>query len=217
MSPFPPGRRNVLLSTIDYLRDPYRHLLDTARHYGDPFSLPSFLGKLVVTGDPAGVRTLFSADPDGYLAIGADLLGPVLGETNLILLSGERHRAMRKLQMPPFHGARMRAYGDLILRVAREHIARWPRDRSFPVHQSMQEISLEVILQAVFGLEQADKRQVFKQAVLSLIAALRPSFMFIRRLRRSLGGLSAWARFQRRRARATKKATRLPTTICSCR
>ncbi|MFY0567216.1 cytochrome P450 [Archangium lansingense] len=203
MNGLPPGPSNPLVTTLKYLRAPYATLLETAQRYGDPYSWPSFLGSMVVTGDPAGIRTLFTADPDTYLALGAELLGPVLGESNLILLSGERHRAMRKLQLPPFHGARMRAYGQLIIDAAQEHAARWPRDRPIQIHRTMQEISLQVILEAVLGLRKPETRETFKTAVLSVIAALKPSFMFIEALRRPLFGLSAWARFQRKRAHVT--------------
>jgi cytochrome P450 len=198
----PPGPSNAALATLRYLRNPYESLLGAARKYGDPYTWPTFLGKMVITGDPAGIKTLFAADPDIYLALGADLLRPVLGESNLILLSGERHRAMRKLHTPPFHGERMRAYGKLITGIAEDHAGRWPRDRPFPIHRSTQEISLDVILQAVLGLGDPVERAAFKGAVVSLIAALKPSFMFIEALRRPMLGLSAWARFQRLRAPA---------------
>jgi cytochrome P450 len=200
MKSLPPGPSNALAITLKYLRDPYATLLETARRYGEPHSWPSFLGRMVVTGDPAGIRTLFTADPDTYLALGAELLGPIIGESNLILLSGERHRAMRKLQLPPFHGMRMRAYGQLIIDATEEHAARWPRDRPIPIHRTMQQISLQVILEAVLGLREPGARETFKAAVLAVIAALKPSFMFIEVLRRPLLGLSAWARFQRTRA-----------------
>jgi cytochrome P450 len=198
----PPGPGNALLITLKYLRDPYATLLETARRYGEPHSWPSFLGRMVVTGEPEGIRTLFTADPDTYLALGAELLGPILGESNLILLSGERHRAMRRLQMPPFHGMRMRAYGQIIIEATEEHVARWPRDRPIPIHRTMQQISLQVILEAVLGLREPRAREAFKAAVLAVIAALKPSFMFIEALRRPMLGLSAWARFQRTRAHA---------------
>jgi cytochrome P450 len=203
----PAGPPSVLLSTARYLRDPYRTLLEGARRHGDPFRLPSFLGPLVVTGDPEAARALFATDPDAFTAIGADLLGPVLGESSLLLLSGERHRAARKLQTPPFHGARMRAYGRLILDVAEAHTAPWPRDRPFDVHATMQTISLEVILQAVLGLGEPETRRAFAAAVLRVVGALKPSFMYFRALRREMGGLSAWARFQRARARITALLT----------
>ncbi len=197
----PPGPTGTLWSTLRYLRDPYGTLLQDARRYGDTYLLPSFLGKMVLTGHPEGARAIFSADPDTFVALGAELLGPVLGESNLILLSGERHRSMRKLQGPPFHGARMRVYGQIILDVAREHTDRWPREGAFSVHRTMQEVSLDVILRAVLGLSDGRKRDLFREAVLDLIGSLKPSFMFIRRLRRSMGGLSAWARFRRRQDR----------------
>jgi cytochrome P450 len=199
MNGLPPGPRNALIATLKYFSDPYGNLLETARRYGEPYTSPSYLGKMVVTGAPAGVRTLFTAEPDTFLAPGAELLGPILGESSLILLSGERHRAMRKLQMPPFHGARMRAYGQLILETAEEHAARWPRGRPIPVHRTMQQLSLQVILEAVLGLREPGTRESFQAAVLDMIGALKPSFMFLEALRRPFWGLSAWARFQRTR------------------
>jgi cytochrome P450 len=195
-----PGPRNTVLTTLRYLRDPYGALLQAGRRYGDPFSWPSFLGPMVVTGDPAGARTLFAADPDMFEAIGARLLGPVLGEGNLILIAGERHRAMRKIQSPPFHGSRMHLYGALIARIAEERVGRWQRGSAFAVYPEMQAISLDVILQAVLGLSDARARESFRAAVLSLLAALHPSFLIMPALRRRLLGLSAWARYQRRRA-----------------
>jgi cytochrome P450 len=199
MKGLPPGPRSALLATLKYLSDPYGHLLAAARRYGEPYTSPSLQGRMVVTGEPSGVRTLFTAEPDTFHALGAELLGPIIGESSLLLLSGERHRAMRKLQMPPFHGARMRAYGQLILDAAEEHAARWERGRPIPVHRTMQQLSLQVILEAVLGLREPRTREAFQAAVLAVIAALKPSFMFLEALRRPLWGLSAWARFQRTR------------------
>lgn len=87
-----------------------------------------------------------------------------------------------------------------MIRIAEEHMSRWPDARPFPIQATMQAISLDVILQAVLGLSEPAARASFKAAVLSLVAALKPSFMFIRTLRRPMLGLSAWARFQRKRA-----------------
>ena len=185
------------------MRDPFGSLLRAAERFGDPYTWPTFLGKVVITGAPEGIKTLLSADPEIYEALGADLLGPVIGRNNLILLSGERHRAMRKMQNPQFHGARLRAYGRIITSVAEAHIGQWPKERPFPIQETMQAISLEVILQAVLGLGDPTSRAVFKDAVLSAIAALKPSFMFFPALRRPMLGWSAWARFGRQKAVTT--------------
>jgi cytochrome P450 len=199
----PPGPKRRLAATVRYLRDPFSTLLETADRFGDPFTWPTFMGPVVVTGDPAGIKELLTADPAAYSALGAELLGPVMGASNLILLSGDRHRAMRKFYNPQFHGERLPAYGALIARIAEEQTGRWPHGRPFAVEDTLREISLEVILEAVLGLCEPGARAAFKQAVLALVAALKPSFMFIPGLRRSMLGLSAWARFRRRIASAT--------------
>ena len=201
MSRLPAGPRFRLPATIGYLRDPYGALLAAARKYGDPYGFPSAFGRMFITGSPAGAETVFSADPETYLALGADVLGPVLGADNLILLSGARHKAMRKLQAPPFHARAVSGYGRIIVDVANAHIAKWPRDQVFDVHRTMQQISLEVILRTVFGQSPSPERlAALEKATLTVVRALKPSFMIIPSLRRSFGGLSAYARFKRARA-----------------
>jgi cytochrome P450 len=66
----------------------------------------------------------------------------------------------------------------------------------------MRAISLDVILEIVLGLGEPDERERFRDAILRLVSSLRPSFLFIPGLRRSMLGLSAWARYQRRVAEA---------------
>jgi cytochrome P450 len=73
----------------------------------------------------------------------------------VLLLDGREHLRQRKLMLPPFHGERMRRYGELMTEVAERHVARWPDGRPFAVHRSMQAITLEVILRTVFGIEDA--------------------------------------------------------------
>ena len=200
--PLPAGPRSALISSARYLRDPFATLLDTPARHGDPFTWPTFLGRVVVTGDPTGIKEILTADPAIYSALGADLLGPVMGANNLILLSGEPHRAMRRFYGPQFHGERLHDYGAVIIRIASEHAARWPHDEPFNIEDTMRAISLEVILEVVLGLREPGARDVFKVAIVQLVRALKPSFMFIPSLRRSLLGLSAWARFRRRAAAA---------------
>src|SRR3954447_5075885 len=100
--PLPAGPRSALISSARYLRDPSATLVDLPARYGDPFTWPTFFGRVVVTGDPVGIREILTADPAVYSALGAELLGPVVGANNLILLSGEPHRAMRRFYNPQF-------------------------------------------------------------------------------------------------------------------
>jgi cytochrome P450 len=75
-----------------------------------------------------------------------------VGKNSLILISGDRHRRRRQIVMPPFHGERLKTYGDLILRITHEVIDQLPLNQPFTARDTMQQISMRVILQAVFGL-----------------------------------------------------------------
>jgi cytochrome P450 family 138 len=123
------------------------------RRYGSSFSidLPIF-GRMVVLSDPSHIRQLFRTGPD--VADTTDTnLGRVMGPNSLFALSGDRHRAQRKLLTPPFHGRRLAAYEAIVEREALNEFASWPHDRTFPAMPSMMRITLNVILRAVFGAE----------------------------------------------------------------
>ena len=85
--------------------------------------------------------------------------------------------------LPPFHGDRMRAYEPIMREAAERELDGWPEARAFAVHPSMQAITLEVILRAVFG----DPRRTSARCLLrDLLAAttsmgLQVSVMFGRR------------------------------------
>ena len=72
--------------------------------------------------------------------------------------TGPQHMRQRKLMLPPFHGARMAGYHDLIAEIAREHIAAWPRGRSIPLAPRMQAITLDVVLRVIFGVDAESDR-----------------------------------------------------------
>src|SRR5947199_30833 len=56
--------------------------------------------------------------------------------------------------MPPFHGERTSLYGRLMREITDRVIDRWPLGDVFPVHREMQAITLDIILRAVFGLDE---------------------------------------------------------------
>ena len=121
--------------------------------YGSAFSidLPIF-GHMVVLSDPGDIRQLFRIGSDAADTTDANL-GRVMGPNSLFALSGDRHRAQRKLLTPPFHGRRLAAYEAIVEREAINEFSSWPHDRTFAAMPSMMRITLNVILRAVFGAE----------------------------------------------------------------
>lgn len=197
----PPGPRFAPVQTYRYIRDPYGYYADCVRKYGDPFTVPGLaVGSIVVTGHRDGIRDVFSADPDTFVPFAPHVLAPVLGETSVLHTSGARHKRDRKLLTPAFHGARMRAYGDTIVKATLCELSNWSPGRSVPFHSVSQSISLEIIVRAVFGINEDAKVELFREAIENLMNAMAPAILFFPGLRRNFGGLGPWARFSRHRS-----------------
>jgi cytochrome P450 family 135 len=195
MSGAPPGPRlpRHLLGARWLLRE-HRLLERCRQRYGNVFSLKLWpLGLLVVVCDPAEIKRVFTADPELVQAgEGNAVTEPVAGPESVLLLDGKRHLHTRKLMLPAFHGERIRRYGDLIGEIAETEIDRWPLGTPFPVHPSMQTITLRVILRAVFGIEDIERRAELERLVPKLIGS--PALVWPV-LQYDLGRRSPWRRF----------------------
>lgn len=193
----PPGPPAAPLHVLLTMADMGRFFRACARRYGDPFSIQLVVGDVVVTGQPDGIREIFTADPMLFVPLGDAPLQPVVGDRSVLLVGGERHRRQRKLLMPPFHGERMRAYGALIQDITRRAAAPFEHGHTVNALDLTQSISLEVIIRAVFGVQQPGRVRLFQEATRAYLDAYTPPLAFIPGLRRPLGGAGPWARFQR--------------------
>ncbi|XYI03916.1 cytochrome P450 [Sorangium sp. So ce1128] len=199
MPNLPPGPSSKLWTLIRYLRDPIGCMVPLAQRYGDPFSFPGD-PPLVCTGDPAGIKAIYTADPDTFAPLSGDL-SVFLGQRSLILLGGAEHRRLRRLTMPPFNGARMRAYGEAMCRMAEQRTADFRRDQQVTVHEVAQQISLDMILQAAFGVSEPARMAELARLLLDLIDGISPLIALFPSLRRELGGVGPFAAFVRRQRR----------------
>jgi cytochrome P450 len=135
---------------------PETFIPDCRERYGPLFTIRlSPERTVVICTDPAVAKEVFTGDP-ALLHAGAGnvVLRPLLGSRSVLLLDGPEHLRQRRLMLPPFHGERMRGYGERMRAIAQEHVARWPVGERFAVQRSMQAITLEVILRVVFGVEE---------------------------------------------------------------
>src|SRR5688572_17280549 len=170
----PPGPREP--SALQLARWLNRHIPfmeRCRRRYGDAFTLRfAGVGTLVFVNDPESAKRLFSTDREHTLPDGRSvLLEPILGARSVLLLEGTEHMRRRKLMLPPFHGERMRAYEDAIAEATRNATARWTEGEEFALHPTMQDITLEVILRAVFGLEDGRRHDELSEGLTEILAA----------------------------------------------
>ena len=198
----PPGpRAPAALQAIAYARNPLGFLAQCQRRYGDIFTVRfPYFGQIVYVARPDLVKAVFTGSPSVFHAgeANATVLEPALGPNSVLTLDDEPHMRQRKLLLPPFHGERVRRYGELIVAVTREEMESWPVGEPFAMRPHTQRITLAVILKAVFGVHDEDRRQR-AEALIDEFArrvGLITSFPF---LRRSLGRFSPWARFVRSR------------------
>ncbi len=162
---------------------------------------------MVYVADPEMIREIFQADPSQFQipsqGVGG-ILTALVGNNSLLLLDGERHRRHRRLLMPPFHGEKIRVYSRIICSSTEQVMDGWALDRPFKVRQPMQEITLRVILKAVFGLQDGPRyeqlRQLLNRMLETLGTPLSGFFVFFDALQKDWGPLSPWGRFKRMKA-----------------
>jgi cytochrome P450 len=152
----PPGPRwPALLQTVALMR--FRHTFVPAMHrrYGDVFTVRLVPGgsQLVLFTRPEHAKEIFAGDPEVFHAgKGNAILGPVMGEHSLLLQDSAAHKRARRLLMPAFNGSALRRYADLVARLAAEEVDRWTPGVPFRSLDRMNALTLEIILQVVFGV-----------------------------------------------------------------
>jgi cytochrome P450 family 135 len=167
----PPGPRlPAVAQTLVWALAPTWLMDRCARSLGEAFTLtfaPSGL-RLVMFSDPKAVKTVFTAPPEvAPSAAGMSPVAPVVGRSSVLVLTGPEHMRQRKLLLPPFHGERMREYEDAIVQATRRDMAGWELGTPMRLQRHTRLITLEVILQAVFGVE-AERMGPLKQAITDL-------------------------------------------------
>lgn len=198
------------LQTLQLIANPVRFVEKVAQQYPDIFTAKvsytgsAFWENLVFINHPQGIEEILT-NTNKFAAPGDvnKIMKPLLGEYSLVLLEGERHKQRRKLLMPCFYGDRMRrAYGQLIVNITEKVFGQLPIDTPFSARTAMQDIALQVILEAVFGLYEGERYQQLKRLITVMLedvlkSPLTSSLLFFPFLQKDLGSWSPWGYFVR--------------------
>jgi cytochrome P450 family 110 len=194
-----------LIQRLNWVFNPLQLMETSSKTHGEFFTLRlSTEQPLVFITNPQAIQEIFTTPAESFDAgRGNKLIKPLVGENSLLLIDGETHQRQRKLLTPPFHGERMKAYAQIITNITKEVISNWEIGLPISVRDSMQEISLRVILQAVFGLCEGERLTRLQKLLRSLLelsgSPLRSIFTFFPILQIDLGAWSPWGRFLRQR------------------
>ncbi|HEX2299096.1 MAG TPA: cytochrome P450 [Pseudonocardiaceae bacterium] len=202
-APLPPGPAlPALVQTALIWLAPLRFLHRCHRRYGDRFRIRvSAVGTVVYLADPDDIRTVFRGDPVTYHAgEAAAPLSEVLGTKSLIMLDEERHRRLRTMMAPAFHGNSVRTQVAEMVAITTEEVARWPVGEPFPLLPRMRTITLEVILRTVMGVQDEARLAALRAVLPPLVDIGSPVELLPppKPLRR----VGLWRRREQRRAAA---------------
>ncbi len=185
-APGPVQFYNWIFNPLGYMETHYRQ-------YGDVFKARGTLMDWIFISHPDALKYVLTHDGQELSAPGEfnKILTPLLGYNSLMVLSGAQHKQRRQLVMPPFHGERLKVYGDLIRTITREVVAELQPGQSFKARELTQKISMQVILQAVFGLRQGVRCQRLGQMLAQRLdmtsGLLGSALLFLPLLRRDYG------------------------------
>jgi cytochrome P450 len=143
-----------------------------------------FFGRSVVVSDPALVRSVCTASAE-QLANVAPNLGNWFGPGSVFGLDDGTHRGRRRLLAPAFHGEKLHGYERVIVAETLRECANWPHGQEFRMLEPMNRITLNVILQTIFGADGSE---------LETLRALIPPYMKLGQLIAFVPAPPSWAR-----------------------
>jgi cytochrome P450 len=176
----PPGPKlPTLAQTVlfaSHRRTFFPRMLDK---YGDVFTIRLVPSSrvCVVLSRPDHIREVFGSPPSVmHAGEGNTVLEPIMGSHSLLLLDDEDHVRMRKQLMPAFSGAALRGYAAMVLELAQADVAKWPVGQPFKVHDRMRNLTLEIILQVIFGVTDVDRLNTLRP-LMDKIVSVSPVIM----------------------------------------
>jgi cytochrome P450 len=188
------------IQTAIWSRQAQWMLAQSRRRFGPMFTLRiAYEGTWVILSDPELVKQVFTGDPKVFHAgEGNDILRPLLGENSLLVPDEAPHMSQRKLLLPPFHGRRMAGYEATMREIAAREIESWPTGVPYQLRPRMQAMTLEIILETVFGVHGGERLADLRAALRSFLDMLTDPRFLVPLLAVGPDRLRAFPNFRRR-------------------
>jgi cytochrome P450 len=193
--PTPPGPK--LPGALQTFLFPYRHLVmpRLRKRYGDVVAIELLGRPSVLLYTPELNKIVFSGSPEVFHAgEGNRVLRQIMGKHSVLILDEDEHRRMRKLLMPPFHGAALRGYRETMTELAVAEAESWRPGTVFSAHQRMNQLTLEIILRVVFGVVEGPRLDDLRRSITKLVT--QPMPIYIGEFVPSLRKYGPWRRFR---------------------
>ncbi|GAA1091051.1 cytochrome P450 [Tsukamurella spumae] len=126
-----------------------------SERYGDVFrsEFAGGPGRIVMLSNPAHIASLMSRPDDAPSATRFSPLRPIVGPDSVLTAVGPRHKQQRGLLLPQFHGRAVAEYQQRIDAATARRIDEWQPGERVALADIGQQITLDVIMSAVFGID----------------------------------------------------------------
>lgn len=125
---------------------------------------------VVLFSDPADIRQIFAGDSWEFSGAGGnEVLRAAMGDHSVMLTDGEDHRALRRALMPAFSPRAVCGHRETVRRLVAEEVQGWPSGGRISALERMSAVTLEVMLQVVFGVTSAERLARLRPRVLRLV------------------------------------------------
>ncbi|MEM6451798.1 MAG: cytochrome P450 [Cyanobacteria bacterium P01_D01_bin.105] len=207
-SPIPKPKGLKLFRRFEWILDPVNYLEKAkAEDFFEEDTLGFGDGKVVITSHPEAMQFILSRDRSAFNSPGEfnRLLAPLIGDASVIMLSGNAHKARRRLTTPAFHGERLDVYGRIICDLTHAAVAELQPGEAFSTRNLTQQVSLQIISKVVFGLTDSPRSKALSAALTETVdsfgSPVSAMMLFFTQLQKDLGEWSPWGKFLRLRNR----------------
>ncbi len=184
------------LQTLRYTLNPLDYMDRAFERCGDLFNAPVIGNhpQVIFASHPQAIQTILTSEE--LVAPSNQLLRPLVGDYSVFGLAGQRHRRERKLLMPPFHRDQVKNYGQLICDLTNKAVENLSVGDRIIGRVLVQDISIEVILRVVFGLNDGQRFDQLKALLVEFSDLLQNpliiSALFLPTLQKDWGKLTPW-------------------------
>ena len=203
----PPGPRGLPLlgNTHQFLRrNPLDWFSALESQYGDVVQVKIVGQRVILPTNPQDVEHVLVTNNRNYLKGGFQKLvtRSLLGN-GLVLAEGDEWRSHRREMEPAFHPDRMPQYGQVIRTHIDRVVERWSPGDVVDLEREMKQLTLNIIVDALFGIDLADDSWGLEPAFNRILAhyeRISQTYLYVperlptpenRAYRRALGTLDA--------------------------
>jgi len=183
----PPGPKGLPIvgNIFQVRRDPLSFVRETQQTYGRMATVHFGKQLVVLFFRPEHVRYFLVEKPRNFVKYDLGNLRFLLGD-GLLTSDGDFHRQQRRLVQPAFHKHRVEGYADTMVHLTEEMLEQWRPGSEVDISREMQQLTLRIILKALFNLDSPTQNARLGRAITTVITHSIRNFGSVRGLRLDL-------------------------------